>query len=54
VARHHFCRGKRISCEELAQDVANDDHWSAWSLSIPARCASLLEMTGPPLDSGKR
>jgi hypothetical protein len=36
VARHNFCKSKRIFCEELAQDVANDDHWSACSLSILA------------------
>jgi hypothetical protein len=29
VARHNFYRSKRISRDELAQDVANDDHWSA-------------------------
>jgi hypothetical protein len=54
VAKHNFCRSKRISCEEPARDVANDDYWSAWSLSILARSVFLSEMTEPLLDSRKR
>jgi hypothetical protein len=54
VAKHKFCRSKRILREELKQDVVNDDRWSAWSLSILARSAPLFETTEPPLNGWKR